>query len=343
MSDSPAELQRQAYFLLGPWVIGCCLDIFLEGVVICQIVNYFGWYKEDSLYLKAYVALLALFSVLKSVQAFAIIWIQNIVFMNNVPGAVLLNYTFWLQAGNPLIVATFNVYVQAYFCYRLYVVSKKWFVVVPVATLFAFAYFSMILATYYITQGVGASKQIADWFAAHLSSVFAADVSMSLTTAYFLLKTKKNVLPQTVGLISALVRLTLQTAAPVALCAMFNLIFSQVYTGSQSLASTAFNMMLPKLYALSTMWTLNARRTIQASRSTRGVSSSNEISGGRTRRTRREDVELGNFGGIQVHTVQETVQHIDLQQVRDMFSGDTKSGGVTSSTPGTENEMEYKG
>jgi hypothetical protein len=38
-----------------------------------------------------------------------------------------------------------------------------------------------------------------------------------MTTAYFLLKTKKNVLPQTVGLISALVRLTFQTAAPAAL------------------------------------------------------------------------------------------------------------------------------
>jgi hypothetical protein len=44
----------------------------------------------------------------------------------------------------------------------------------------------------------------------------AADVLLSCTTAFFLIKSKKNVLPQTVGLISALVRLTFQTAAPAA-------------------------------------------------------------------------------------------------------------------------------
>jgi hypothetical protein len=99
---------------------------------------------------------------------------------------------------------------------------------------------------------------------------------------------------------------------------MFNLIFSQIYVGSDKLISTAFNMALPKLYAVSMMWTLNARRTIRASHSNRGLSSSNEVSGGNrnTRRTRqRDEVELGNFAGIQVHTVQETVQHIDVRLV----------------------------
>jgi hypothetical protein len=47
--------------------------------------------------------------------------------------------------------------------------------------------------------------------------VSAGDLILSLTTAYFLIKTKQGVLPQTVGLISALVRLTFQTAAPAAL------------------------------------------------------------------------------------------------------------------------------
>jgi hypothetical protein len=45
----------------------------------------------------------------------------------------------------------------------------------------------------------------------------AGDLILSLTTAYFLIKSKQGVLPQTVGLISALVRLTFQTAAPAAL------------------------------------------------------------------------------------------------------------------------------
>ncbi|KAJ7481635.1 hypothetical protein FB451DRAFT_133186 [Mycena latifolia] len=329
MSDA---LQRhEAIFLLGPWLIGSCIDIFLQGIICCQIFNYFAWYKEDTRILRIYVGGLAILSVLKSAQAFAIIWIQSIVYVGDIDGAILLNYTTWWQAGNPMIVAAFELYVQTYFCYRLYVISKQWPVVVPIVVVFIFAFFSMILATYYITLGVSASSKIANWFAAHLSSVFAADILMSFSTAYFLIKSKKNVLPQTVGLISALVRLTFQTAAPAAICAMFNLIFSQVYTGSENLISTAFNMALPKLYAVSMMWTLNARRTIRASHSNRnGMSSSNELSAGRTRRTRaRDDMELGNFGGIQVHTAQETIQHID---VRDMFThpGETKSGNDTA-------------
>jgi hypothetical protein len=74
---------------------------------------------------------------------------------------------------------------------------------------------------------------------------------------------------------------------------MFNLIFSQVYPGGVAIVSTAFNMALPKLYAVSMMWTLNARRTIRASHSSRNGmtnTTSNEISGGRSRAQRRANV-----------------------------------------------------
>ncbi|KAJ7057096.1 hypothetical protein C8F01DRAFT_1153405 [Mycena amicta] len=343
--------RHQAIHLLGPWLIGSSLDFFLTGIICCQILNYFTWYNEDKMVLRVYVGGLAIASVLKSAQSFAIIWIQSILHINDLNGAILLNYTSPWFAGNPMMVATFDLYVQSYFCYRLYVVSKKWPVVAPIVVIFLFAFFAMVLATYYITRGADASKSIAEWFAAHLSSVFAADMLLTLSTAFFLLRSKRNVLPQTVGLISALVRLTFQTAAPAAICAMFNLVFSQIYPGTENLTSTAFNMALPKLYAVSMMWTLNARRTIRAAHSSRGgLSSSNEISGGRhttARRTRREDVELGNFGGvsgIQVHTAQETVQHID---VRDMFAHpeDDKTGAADNRHIGHKesySDTEYK-
>ncbi|KAJ6511397.1 hypothetical protein C8R47DRAFT_733184 [Mycena vitilis] len=334
MSDAATQ-RHEAIFLLGPWLVGSCLDIFLQGVLTCQLFNYFSWYKEDTKTLRYYVAGLALISVLKTAQSFGIIWMQGIIFIGDLDGAILLNYTTWWQSGNPMMVAAFDIYVQSYFCYRLWVISKKWPVVVPIVVIFIFAFLSMILATYYITQGVDASTNIAAWFAAHLSSVFAGDVLLSCTTAYFLIMSKKNVLPQTVGLISALVRLTFQTAAPAAVFAMFNLVFSQVYRGSDNLVSTAFNMALPKLYAVSMMWTLNARRTIRASHSNRnGLSSSNEISGGRARRSgrtagpgRQTDLELGSFGGI--HVQQETVQTID---VRNMFAHDNELKSATEST-----------
>ncbi|KAJ6571184.1 hypothetical protein B0H19DRAFT_658011 [Mycena capillaripes] len=317
---TPEQVQA-VNFNLGPWLIGSCLDLILQGVLSSQFVNYYTWYSDDKSSLRIIVGILILLTMLKSIQAFAVIWIMFIPYFGDVQGAILLNYTTWWQAGNPLMVAFLGLYVQSYFCFRLWVISKKWFVVAPIAILFLFAFLSMAVATYYITTEE--NDAIRMWFASHLSSVFAGDIILSLTTAYFLLKTKKDVLPQTAGLINALIRLTFQTAAPAALCAMFNLIFSQiaVISGS-SLVSTAFNMPLPKLYAVSMMWTLNARRTISANHSSQNgmTHTSNELSGGCSRAQRRAngDMELGA-----IHVVTQTETNID---VRDMFHGDSKHG-----------------
>ncbi|KAJ7025800.1 hypothetical protein C8F04DRAFT_126642 [Mycena alexandri] len=304
------EDKREAIYWLGPWLVGGCLDLFLQGVLMTQFVNYFSFYNDDKMVLRIIVMVLFLLTVLKSIHAFAIIWIQSIVYFGDLQGAILLNYTTWWQSGNPLMVALVGFYVQLYFCWRLWVISKKWYVAGPIALLFLFGFISIVVGTYFIT--VVNLAQIGVWFAAHLSSVFAGDIIMCFTTAYFLLKTKSDVLPQTVGLITALVRLTFQTAAPAALCAMFNLIFSQHNPGGSGIISTAFNMMLPKLYAVSMMWTLNARRTIRVTHSSH-PGTSNEISGARSRarRTNINDVELG-----QIQVVTQTETTVD---VRDIF------------------------
>ncbi|KAF7342562.1 hypothetical protein MSAN_02012600 [Mycena sanguinolenta] len=315
---------RLSMLWLGPWLVGGCLDLFLQGILSAQFVSYFSFYKDDKTALRIVVMILAVMSVLKSIHSFAVVWIQSIVYFGDLQGAILLNYTTWWQSGTPLIVALCGLYVQSYFCYRLWVISKTWYVVLPIAIIFVFGFLSVAVATYFIS--VDNSIQISNWFAAHLGSVFAGDVLMSSATAYFLIKSKTDVLPQTVGLINSLVRLTFQTAAPVAICAMFNLAFSQLPGSRYGIISTAFNEMLPKLYAISMMYTLNARRTIRASGP--GISTtSNEISGGRSRTTRRHDIELGA-----IHVVTQTETHVDvLNGGRDLkddpYSSPRKSDG----------------
>ncbi|KAJ7468101.1 hypothetical protein FB451DRAFT_388886 [Mycena latifolia] len=319
-----SEERHQVNFILGPWLIGTCLDLLLQGVLSSQFVNYYNYYSDDKISLRIVVAFLALLTTLKSIQSFALIWIQSIVYFGDLQGAILLNYTTWWQSGNSLMVAFIGFYVQCYFCWRLLVISKKWYVMAPIACLFLFAFLAIVVATYFITTQE--SSKIGVWFAAHLSSVFAGDMILSMTTAFFLLKSKKNILPQTIGLINALVKLAFLTAAPAALCAMFNLIFSQLYSDGTALISTAFNMMLPKLYAISMMWTLNARRTIRATHSSRNGmtnTTSNELSGGRSRAARRANGDM-ELGAIQVLTQTETTQHID---VRDMFDPASSHGG----------------
>jgi hypothetical protein len=53
-------------------------------------------------------------------------------------------------SGGPLLILTqvalCDLHVQAYFCLRLWVISKKWYVVAPMATFFVFAFLAIAVA-----------------------------------------------------------------------------------------------------------------------------------------------------------------------------------------------------
>ena len=49
---------------------------------------------------------------------------------------------------------------------------------------------------------------------------------------------------------------------------MLNLVLCQIYSNTQNLVSIAFSLILPKLYAVSMMYTLNARQSMRAMRVT---------------------------------------------------------------------------
>ncbi|KIY67003.1 hypothetical protein CYLTODRAFT_491020 [Cylindrobasidium torrendii FP15055 ss-10] len=320
--------RHKAEFLLGPWLVGCYMDVFLQGVLFCQFQHYWDWYRDDKVWFKMGVAGLMLLTTLKTIQSFALIWIQSIEFVNDIDAAINLNYTVWWQTYNSLFVAIIGLYVQMYFSYRLLVICKSWYIVGLNGFLFAFGFIAQVIACIYIPTGDIPNTSL--WFACHYSGVLAGDLLLTVLTIFFLIRSRRNVQSQGVSLITALIRLTFQSAAPAAVCALFNLIFSQVYSGNDALISAGFNQMLPKLYAISMMWTLNARRTIRAvtGNTSGGMSSStgqdyskaHSKFGGRSRRNthQRENHELGNFpnsvGAIQVTTIQETVKHFDFDE-----------------------------
>ncbi|KAK0502868.1 hypothetical protein EDD18DRAFT_609651 [Armillaria luteobubalina] len=248
-----------AVYSLGPWLVGMCIDMLLQGALFTQFVNYFAWYgSTDGYKLTLSVALLALITALKSVQV-AIVWTQQITHFYDLQSALNMRFSAWYQIGNPLMVSLISLYVQSYFCYRLYVVSKKWWIVMPVLVLYLFSVGSVATATYYIARS---DPKLGLWLGVHYATIFASDVLLAGTTAFFLLKTRKLVLPHTTGVIDALIRLTFQTATPAVICTTFNLVFAYLPGPYHKGISSAFIQALPKVYAVSMMWTLNARRAI---------------------------------------------------------------------------------
>ncbi|KAJ7285101.1 hypothetical protein C8J57DRAFT_709572 [Mycena rebaudengoi] len=296
---------------IGPWLIGGWFEILLQGVLFCQFVSYFRSYRDDKGGLQLAVAVLAVLTTLKSCDVFAVIWHNFVVLFGDLPSAVLLNFSTaaWWQTGSTLMGATIDILVQAYFCFRLYVISKKWYVVAPAAALCVFSYIAAIISMYYIATAPGGLTS-GLWIEIHFGTACAADILISVSTAFFLIRSKKAIHQQTAGLIDSLIRLTFQTGAPASLCALLNVILLGL---AQPTLSIIFNVPLPKLYAISMMWTLNARRAMRAQRSgtrsgTYTGSSSNDLSA-RSRPQRRGpngDIELG---AIQVFTQTETTKH----------------------------------
>ncbi|KAJ7127670.1 hypothetical protein C8R44DRAFT_616388, partial [Mycena epipterygia] len=308
--------------------LGICADLILQGVLFAQFAHYIALYKEDMLALRAFVGGLLVLTTLKSAQSIAILWLQNVTHFADIGAAAGLFVTSWTSEANIFFVALIAFYVQLFFCQRLWVISRNVYVVGVILVLFVFALLGAIISTAYAFGGVTDNRNT-QWVGIHLGTVFAGDAVLCGSTVYFLLSHSKQVLPETGGMLNAIVKLTFQSAAPAAICACINLLGSQVgkkigsgsvFNGWTLLAITS-SFALPKLYAISAMWTLNSRRSLRLGRSNGQNTSSTEGTSGRRGRT--NNVELGalslsgnrNVVPIQVRTQVRTTQHAD-----DMFS-----------------------
>ncbi|KAG7443968.1 uncharacterized protein BT62DRAFT_934552 [Guyanagaster necrorhizus] len=235
--------------LLGLWFVGLFLDLYLQGILSAQ---------TDKLTVRASVGFLALITTLESIQReltwrkSAIVWVQLVEDFADIQSAGQSLVTAWYEVGNPLMVALISFYVQCYYCYRLWIISERWWIVLPIMLVCIFAIIAAILT---VSTRVYQKNSAILFLRAWTHSIEVADVFLAATTAFFLLKTRRNVLAQTKGMINALVRLTFQTATPAVIYVLLTMICVYLPMGKPRA--------LPKLYAISMMWTLNARKDIR--------------------------------------------------------------------------------
>ncbi|KAF8185632.1 hypothetical protein K438DRAFT_1597097 [Mycena galopus ATCC 62051] len=262
-------------FSLGPWVLGISGDLLLQGVIFTQFAHYLALYREDVPALRIFVGGLMLLTTSKSVQGIFILWKLNVDLFSNVQAAFQFMSSSPFMNLNMAWVALIAFYVQLFFCYRLWIISRKIYFVGAVLSLFVFAF----IAADCLCHGVGITNnaiviittdEIYTAVSIHLGTVFGADFVLCTSTGYFLLKHSKHSSPETAGMLNAVLKLTFQTAAPAALCAAVNFFAVQINltTAAQNVQGYALvavlaNEVLPKLYAVSAMWTLNARWAIR--------------------------------------------------------------------------------
>ncbi|KAJ7738212.1 hypothetical protein B0H14DRAFT_493175 [Mycena olivaceomarginata] len=174
--------------------------------------------------------------------------------------------------------------------------------------------------------------------------------------SYFLLKHSKFCSPGTAGMLNEVLKLTFQTAAPAALCTAINFFAVEVNIAKAAHSAEVYaliavlaNEVLPKLYAVSAMWTLNARWEIRVRHAhslgrssdapldaSRGIRSS----GWRGSVPRPVDVELltvprvAQDESVSAHNAPPPVYmwgNINLRQMGDEATVDGEVGSVRSS------------
>ncbi|KAJ7367021.1 hypothetical protein DFH08DRAFT_1005018 [Mycena albidolilacea] len=258
-------------YILGGWDLAISGDLILQGVLFAQCAHYISLYIKNIQFLRVYVNILLIVTTLKSAQLLAILWLQNVVhFTDSAEAAGMVN-TAWPAVYNIVFVALIAFYVQLFPCQRLWVISRNIYIVVLVAALFLFGLVASFMAV--ATRGNSEMARRGVRFfernyatayerspvAIHLAIVFAGDLLLCANTTYFLLKRLKQVLPQTAGMLNAVVKLTFQSAAPAALCTLINLVCSQsgnisADANGWTMGSLISNSIMPKLYAISAMW-----------------------------------------------------------------------------------------
>ncbi|KAJ6541205.1 hypothetical protein DFH09DRAFT_1393671 [Mycena vulgaris] len=257
---------RSFDIILGGYDLGTHADLIFQGVLFAQFAHYWALYKSDILAIKFFVFGLFLATSLKSVQVIAISWVQNVELFLNASAATNLYFHHWLVQSNFVLVALIGFYVQMFFCYRLWGISKNIYTVVSVVVLLVCALVFACISCW-TTFKAAHTPMNNTWIQAHRATVVSGDVFLCGSTAYFLLKHSKESLPQMAGIFNRIIRLTLQSMAPATFCASLNLICSLSGRGKVNtwmMVGFITNMGLPKLYAISAMWTLNSRHDIRA-------------------------------------------------------------------------------
>ncbi|KAJ7314617.1 hypothetical protein DFH08DRAFT_1041221 [Mycena albidolilacea] len=122
--------------ILGAW-----------GVLCAQFAHYLSLNKRDSIWMKLFVAGLALMTTLKTLQSLAIMWIQNVTTFGDLEAGSNIWQKHWVWKVTILLEAATAFYVQLFFCRRLWAISRNAYVVVICIILFLLGLVTGVVAS----------------------------------------------------------------------------------------------------------------------------------------------------------------------------------------------------
>ncbi|PVF94914.1 hypothetical protein CPB86DRAFT_788590 [Serendipita vermifera] len=273
---------------IGPWLIGALGDLFLQGILTVQTANYFTHLSGEPYRKRTWLVIgLTILCILKSIQNILDVWGLTVEAFCDPDMASQLPWSKWQYYSAPLLTAIIAIIVQSFFVLRYWRLTKAWYICIPIIVgmilsiigavvifaLLASSPFSPDNETHSAATMLAVTKLLRRWTLIHLISSILVDVAITTATAWHLYKQKPFVARLTSEMIDRLIRMVWQSALPPTLCVILTAIVIPPNPTFPEYILMAPYGMLPKLYAISLMYTLNLGQEIKSSpNNTNGVS-----------------------------------------------------------------------
>ncbi|KZV81321.1 hypothetical protein EXIGLDRAFT_844708 [Exidia glandulosa HHB12029] len=269
--DHPAQT-------IGAWFCGGVGDFVLQGAIVALTVEYFARYPNDDRRHHALVIVMSVLNMLKTIQTIAILWHKLVLNFGDYYSAA---GSTWFSISETLASEVICLIAQLYFIsrrvasllscaptnvfLRLYRMlgSSRILIILPLALTVTMGLAGNIALTVevYHLPTVQALSNFNTTVIVALSGVLASDTIVTIATSLVLVQSKSGY-KRTDSLISRLLRLTWLSAAFPAISALLNLVTYVVLAPSGNSYFIAFNFIMPKLYTISMLYTLNSRRQL---------------------------------------------------------------------------------
>ncbi|KAJ7197706.1 hypothetical protein C8J57DRAFT_1487667 [Mycena rebaudengoi] len=317
-SPPPAVIFSSIIFFLGGWDLAICGDLILQGIIFAQIAHYTTLYEKDVLALRAFVAVLLIITTLKSAQGLVILWIQNVENFMNLEAAIGMFTGSWTTEINPTFSALIaflcpiillQTSLGGFLCAKphpntnpIQGISRNVYIVASVLALFVFALVAAIVSG--VLTFADQVKNVT-WGKEAVETLGCTSMrehhrfSVVTTDGYFSYQYHSEYAsPQTAGMLHSIKKLTFQSAAPAVVCALISLVstisWDRATPNAYILLAIIASNVLPKLYAISAMWTLNSRMSIRQAHSSTGRRGSGATLSFASRPRRTNDIELSS-------------------------------------------------
>lgn len=248
MASNAAELVH------GPMFLGTAFNVLLYGISITQTYLYLVSFKGDRWFIKYFVYFLFVADTVHTV--FTLVYMYNSL-VKNFGNVDYLQEADWIFATDPALTGIIGGSVQAFFAWRVNVLSHNSFLSLTILLCSVVSFF-MGLATAVAISFVPSFTQFQKFRVVvifWLGSSCLADVVITATMVLYLRRHRTG-FSQTDHQIDRIIRVTMHTGLATALWALIDLL---LYLSSPSGKHLFFNFCLSKLYTNSLMSSLNSR------------------------------------------------------------------------------------